>query len=295
MANRVSLKSAQQKIEEYFNKSTKGVYKQSELRKVFLEKRREWSLGSDSSFRTFIDFLLEETQMKKFQLPFPQRRETRYLWGESSEYELALSLRENSYFTHQTAAYLHGLIDDPMNNLYVNFEQSKRLPKGELTQEAIDRAFKNQARVTKNMAEWMGITIWLVNGMYTNRYGVIEIIGKRNEKIYVTNLVRTLIDLAVRPAYAGGVSEVLRAYRRAKGGVTVEELSNTLLEMGYIYPYHQAVGFYLEKSGVFDNQSLEPLRNIPMHFDFYLTNQMGETEYSEEWRLYYPKELLKSG
>jgi len=293
MANRDRFESSRQQIEDFFNQATKRVYKQSELQKVLLEEGKEWSLGSNPSPHTFIDFLIEENLMIKIRLPFPHRRETRYCWGEPSEYALALSLRENSYLTHQTAAYLHGLVDGPLNNLYVNFEQSKRLSKGELTQEAIDRAFKNQARITRNRAKWNDLTIWLLNGMYTNQYGVIEIVGKRYEKIRATNLIRTLIDIAVRPFYAGGVAEVMEAYRRATGKVAVEEISTALKEMGHIYPYHQAVGFYLESARGFDNQQLETLRNIPMRFDFYLAHHMGEMEYSKEWRLYYPRGLIE--
>ena len=38
--------------------------------------------------------------------------------------------------------------------------------------------------------------------------------------VRVTDLERTLIDIAVRPEYAGGVYEVLNVYRLAKGKVS---------------------------------------------------------------------------
>ena len=61
-----------------------------------------------------------------------------------------------------------------------------------------------------------------------------------------TNLERTLIDAAVRPVYAGGVFEVRKAYQLAKEKVSVNRLAALLQKLNYIYPYHQAIGFYLE-------------------------------------------------
>ena len=56
---------------------------------------------------------------------------------------------------------------------------------------------------------------------------------------------------------------------------------------------HQAIGFYLEKSGVYDEDEIKVLKEIPMDFDFYLEHKMKETEHSETWKLYYPKDFLQ--
>jgi hypothetical protein len=277
---------------EYFDSSKKKIFKRNELRLIFTDKREEWSLPPSLPFTGFIEKLLDETELLKVQLDFPHRRETRYLWGDVSDFQLAQSLKDGSYITHQTAAYLHELIDVPPQNLFVNFEQSKRKQRGDLTQEAIDRAFQNPVRVTNNKATYKDNIIWIINGMHTGRYGVIEKIGEKNEKISVTNVARTLVDIAVRPVYAGGVSNVFTAYQSVKDKVTVEELSETLRNMGYIYPYHQVVGFYMENAGGVEEKSLGILEEIPMNYDFYLTHQMRETAYSKKWRLHYPIDLL---
>lgn len=61
----------------------------------------------------------------------------------------------------------------------------------------------------------------------------------------MTKLERTLIDIAVRPNYAGGVHHVLEAYAAAKSRVSVNVLLATLQKMEYVYPYHQVIGFYI--------------------------------------------------
>ncbi len=62
--------------------------------------------------------------------------------------------------------------------------------------------------------------------------------------------------------------------------------------MDYVYPYRQAIGFYLEKAEVYDENEIQQLKDIPMNFDFYLDYKMKETEYSETWKISYPKDLL---
>ena len=278
-------------IREHFNLSEKKIYRQNELSLLFTNKREEWSLPPSISLAKFVENLVAETGLQKIIFEFPHRRETRYVWGDVSEFDIILSLKKGSYLSHQTATYLHGLIEGPLENIFVNFEQSRRIQKGDLTQEAIDRAFQRPVRVTRNKCEYNDKTIWQINGMYTDKFGVIEIIGRNGEDIYVTNLARTLVDLAVRPVYGGGVSNVFSAYQKAKGKVTADELAKTLKGMGHIYPYHQVVGFYLEKAGGVEEKSLDKLREMPMSFDFYLAHQMHETAYSKKWRLHYPVEL----
>jgi hypothetical protein len=73
--------------------------------------------------------------------------------------------------------------------------------------------------------------------------------------------------------------------------VSVNRLTALLSKLGYVYPYHQAIGFYLEKAGSYRDAQVTLLERIEMSFDFYLTHQMKETEYSPRWRLYYPKGL----
>jgi hypothetical protein len=104
----------------------------------------------------------------------------------------------------------------------------------------------------------------------------------------VTNLERTLIDIVVRPYYSGGVYQVLEAYRGAKGRASVETILTTLKELNYVYPYHQAIGFYMAKAGFPKNQ-YDQLKDLGMEFDFYLAHNLREREYDADWKLYVPK------
>jgi hypothetical protein len=102
---------------------------------------------------------------------------------------------------------------------------------------------------------------------------------------------RTLIDIAVRPEYGGGVFEVLEAYRRASDKVSINRLTAHLKSINYIYPYHQVIGFYLTKAGSYRQSQIDLLRRFEISHDFYLMHQIQDKEYSSEWRLSYPKGL----
>jgi len=161
-----------------------------------------------------------------------------------------------------------------------------------LTQAAIDEAFKRPVRISNNAVDFEGRRIMLLNSAFTDELGVIDHMTqlevKGNATVRVTNLERTLIDAAVRPAYSGGVFEVAKAFELAKDTLSVNALGAMLSKLSFIYPYHQAIGFYLERAG-YRASLLDLLRRFPMQFDFYLTHEMAATRYEQGWRLHVPK------
>ena len=109
------------------------------------------------------------------------------------------------------------------------------------------------------------------------------------ERTLVTDIERTLIDITVRPIYSGGIHEVLAAFKKAAKIVSINKLTAQLKTLDYIYPYHQAIGFYLEKAGNYKDTQIELLKDFDFNYDFYLDHATEEVEYSKEWKLYYPK------
>ena len=105
----------------------------------------------------------------------------------------------------------------------------------------------------------------------------------------ITNIERTLIDATVRPVYAGGVAQVAEAFRAAAGRLSVNRIAAYLRKLRFTYPYHQSIGFYLERAGTYKASQIELLREFPVEFDFYLTYQMRDPDYNKRWRLYVPK------
>jgi predicted transcriptional regulator of viral defense system len=211
----------------------------------------------------------------------------RFIWKSASDYEVALSLKRGAYLSHATAMFIHHLTDQIPFRMYVNSEQSPKPSSGTLTQQGIDNAFARKQRESTFIFKFDGREALLLWGKHTGRLEVTEI-QYQGGTISVTKLERTLIDIAVRPLYAGGVFQVLEAYRRAKDQVSTGVLVATLKKLAYVYPYHQAIGFYMQRAGYSDSQ-YGRLRALGLNYDFYLTYDLREKEYDSEWRLFFPK------
>lgn len=236
-----------------------------------------------------IQFVLASSQVVRHEFETLFRCGPRYTWGEASVYEVLRSLRPKGYLSHHSAAHAHGLTLGIPKVAYWNDEQSPK-PRSETppNQARIDTAFARRPRMSNNCASYKGQEICILSGMHTARLGVVEQVMPDGPMGPVTNLERTLIDLAVRPAYGGGPSEVLACYRDAALRVSAKRLTSLLAKLNYVYPYHQAVGFYLDRAGV---PGAEELRSIPQHFDFYLAHELKKPAYCPKWRIHYPAKL----
>ena len=284
---------AKSDIVNTFEDMDKKIFAPSQIRSILEEHRDFWRLAKSATINQFVSFLFEAKKLHEVELTFPSLRVIRYIWGDVSPYELALSLNPDAYLTHYIAMYLHDLTEQIPKTIYVNLEQPSRPSNGgaSLEQSRIDSAFKRSPRVSKSTTQYKDYKICFLHGMPTGKLGVIEIQGPDGRSTRVTDVERTLIDIAVRPFYSGGVFEVLKAYGLAEGKISVNKLASYLKKIDYIYPYHQAIGFYLERSGAYKESQINLLRKFGMQFDFYLTYQMKEMSYSKDWRLYYPKGL----
>lgn len=280
---------AKQDIVKLFDESETRVYARKDIERILSFNRKFWRLAKSTTTNRFLDFLLDKTQMEHQEFEFPKRTTDRYTWGDVPVYELVQSLRPECYLTHYSAMHLHGLTLQAPRAIYVNFEQRACGGGGELIQSNIDKAFKRKCRVTRSVATFRERTVHLLNGQNTSQLGVQEIDTEFGHGIRLTNIERTLIDATVRPVYAGGVFEVAKAYQLASEQVSVNRLSSYLKRLNYTYPYHQAIGFYMERAGAYSNAQIALLRQSEIEFDFYLAHDLKEVDYVQRWRLYVPK------
>ena len=286
------LQIAKADIFQYFDTLPEKILKSSRIKSILTEQRAFWRLAQSTNSAAFVKFFIEHGKLKQLRFPFPYRPEIRYTWGEVPFLEVIGSLKEGSYFTHYSAMRIHGLTEQVPKTIYLNYEQRPHIQSGVLVQRSLDNAFKAKPRVSNNVIEFDDVRICLINGMHTGALGVVEervaYDASGPAKVRVTNIERTLIDIVVRPVYSGGVAEVLKAFKQAKDRASVNRITAFLQKLNYLYPYHQTIGFYLERAG-YSAAAVDLLRQFPMNFDFYLAQQMGQTDFVPSWRLHIPK------
>jgi len=277
---------AEKKIQKYFEKINSSIYWPSDLSTLLDRKRSDW--GTNASTTQIINFLLEKHLLKRAEFKSPKYgRIVRYFRGQLSPFRFALSLRRNSFLCHQTALVLHGF-PSSSKTVYVNKEQSdKPESAARLTQDSIRSAFSRQQRLSNYQFQRENWRYVLISGKNTDRAGVIPIPTGCGETLDSTDLERTLIDIVVRPAYAGGLLNMVEVYKKVAHTVDVAHLIDLLKTLNYLYPYAQSIGFLLERAGRTATE-LTKLEDLRSNFDFFLDYGLKDPSYNEKWRLFHP-------
>lgn len=299
MAGKTRLKKALPAVVSHFEGSPKKVFSRVELTELLESMRKEWGLPEGLWSKVFIDQLVTLSVLRIVEIKsngstiYTQPKLERYVYGNVSPFEVALSIRSNSHLSHSSSMFLSGLTEQIPKNIYVTFEQSMRpaVDKTNISQDLIDNAFSKPQKVPSGFYTYLDYKITLLSSKFSKQAGIIKINSIYGRDLHITNTERTLIDITVRPLYAGGVTEILKAYERASDILSVNKLSALLRKLDFVYPYHQAIGFYLEKCGKYKQKQIDMMRSEEMKFDFYLTYNIKEKSYSKHWRLYYPKNL----
>lgn len=279
-------------IATFFNNAPSPIYSSSEIAQILQQKWRDWLIPENLGRQDLMNFLLMKTKLRMVELQSQNYHPIlRYTWDRVSPYQLALSLRRNAYLSHESAMFLHRIRDGVPTKIYVNQEQTpKHRIASVLSQKSIDSAFLRPQRYSSYVFKYDRWHIVLIAGKYTGQLGVAEIAGSQGERLRATGLERTLIDITVRPSYAGGARCVLEAFKSGKDRVRPSVLIKILKNLDYTYPYHQAIGFYMDRAG-YDTTTLKKLRTLGLDFDFYLAHGTRDKRYDSYWRLFYPKGL----
>lgn len=287
------LQVAKADIFKTFEDEPRRVFWPEDLYEILGKNREFWRLSRTMTASRFIEFLQSKGELHLLELvPINHevRRLHRYVWRRASPFEVALSLKRQAYLCHGTAVAIHGLSDQIPNRFYLNKEQSPKPPaRGGLTQGSINRAFSGRQRESRLIYKFDDSEVALLAGKNTGDLETVEVTFA-GVQLRVTSLERTLIDIAVRPAYAGGPLQVLAAYRGAIDRVSIGTLLATLKKLDYIYPFHQVIGFYMQRAGYAESQ-YKRLMELGLEFDFHLAYGVKEPDYSSDWRLFFPKGL----
>ena len=273
-------------IDKIINSAQEQVMSSMEFGRLVSETNEIWGLKSLSR-NEIKRFLLEEYSFIEDQIIGDHSYEIYYRSNFKIDFfDVAAVRSRGSYFSYYSALYINNLTLQIPKQIYLTLER-KSLDQNNniLKQENIDRVFSKPPRITSDKRNYKNFDINFINGQYQNLIGITTF----RDQYAVSDIERTLIDIAVRPFYSGGVTQVLEAYINAKNQLDPKKLLDYYSQLNYTYPYHQVIGFYLEKAG-YDSEICNEFLNFDdLEFDFYLTYNILHKEFSKKWRLYYPK------
>jgi len=130
----------------------------------------------------------------------------------------------------------------------------------------------------------------VLSGKNSKQLEIKETKAPTGKIVKATSVERTLIDITVRPQYAGGVPNVIAAFRSARERISVPLLFAILKKLNFTYPYHQSVGFYLKRSG-YPESDISLARKSNIELNFYLGYAMQEPQFDPDFKIFYPREL----
>ena len=276
-------------------------YTVSALSGLLEESREAWRLPKTLQTEFFLDYLVKSKLLRRESLSLrePSTHSSYadklviYAKPDATPIETALTVRQGSFLSHLSAAYVHGLTNLVPRVIYTNKEQPPKQSDGRersLSQQAIDKVFSKSARVTALAYVYEEYEIVLLAGQSTGKAEVADFAAPDGRTYPATSLERTLIDCTVRPLHAGGIHEVVNMYAAAKDRMSVRRLRKLLDDLNFLYPYRQSIGFLLERTG-HPAERLAMFEKPPFEFDFYIDYALPQRAYSSRWRLYYPEGL----
>lgn len=298
MPSSTRIQIAKQDIVREFSQRS-PILRLRDVAEIFNEKRDFWRLAKTMKLAEFLRFMTENTDLKLVSYQFPKRHVSGYTWGYMPFLETLLGLVEDSYLSHYTALRIHGLTEQVPKTIYFTKEKTIASASSHnadelYKQSTIDAVFSNPPRSSKNELELIKeqVRVVMLESAYHGGLGVIESEvnwgDTRPLKLRHTSLERTMIDVVVRPFYAGGVFEVAKAFENARTRLSVNTMLSMLKRMAFGYPYHQAIGYYLERAG-YKSSVVNLFQQLPMERDFYIAYNMEKITYNKRWRLFIPE------
>lgn len=284
-----SFTRAKPKILEFFQKASYYAFTSVDLRNIFEKKRDSWKIAQYRTYHDFIKVLEKNNTLHLHNLEGITGQEKK-IWVKSggTNYDIGLTIKKGGYLSNYTAMQEHGLTLQIPKTIYVSVDKYQDIyspSKVVLEQENVDEAFAKPQRTTSVVFQSKNDSFRY--SFLQKKYSSINVGVVTKNRYRITDIERTLIDIAVRPAYSGGIFEVLGAFENARDKVDVIKIYDYLNKLNYIYPYHQLIGFYMYKAE-YSDQQLQLFYNKISPINFYLTYNLTSKKLDPTWKIYYP-------
>ncbi|MBS3819944.1 hypothetical protein KGY73_10650 [bacterium] len=177
-------------------------------------------------------------------------------------------LTEPYFFSYYTALYLHGISQQPASHFYLS------------TTNHIQKI------------DYHGLVFHPVM-LTKKRFFGFEEMKYREEKVFVSDLERTIVDVMNRPEYAGGYEEIIRSFQDVEK-VDWKQLLEYLDRIGEKILFNRT-GYVFDMLGKFVNTPDEFLRKLEKRLsnNIYYFEKNREGSYVKKWKIIVDRRLEK--
>jgi predicted transcriptional regulator of viral defense system len=214
-----------------------------------------------------------------------------------SPYEMAVAMFPKGYFCNLSAVYYQSLTNQIPNTVYVCTESNAKKSRAndELTNSKLRQAFLKPHRHTQFVFDFRGCDIAVIERMEGTDSGVVsskDSSGFLPSSARIAGVERALIDAVMCPQYNGGVSSIPDYLKHARGKIDIGKLIRIYRELDFVYPYFQAIGFFLERTGMAEMAGALRAEFTPEN-KFYIDHSAKASwKYDDRWLIYYPEGIV---
>lgn len=287
MAPRTRFYRALREIENYFDNSGLRVFTKHDLSLILGKKSIDWNLPLNYKSKTFFRDLLDFLPFKRLILGSSEV----FTYKDADNFDIFQKIKKSLFYSHYTAIRFHDLTEQTPYHIYLSSARVNQSIDYKIEQKLIDEYFAVKKDKKYEFIEFDKFKINMKTVVCDSVDIETKKINTENYSYFInlTNIEKTLIDAVINPDYCGGPAEVLKSFERAKDKLSATKIKSTIKRLGYKYPYHQLIGFYMEMAG-FEEKKIKIIEDIGIFNDFYLVRGSNEM-YSSRWRVNYPNAL----
>jgi len=212
-------------------------------------------------------------------------------------YETARAMFPSGYFCNLSAVYYQALTNQVPKTVYISTESNamKTRKNPTLTDRKLRQAFLKPNRHTRFIFNTPKGDLVVIERSKHTDHGVVlakSSTGLLPSDSRASSVERALIDAVICPQYNGGISSIPDYFRHAKGRVNIDKLIDIYRELDFVYPYSQAIGFFLERTGM-PKMADKVQDAFASQAKFYIDhNAKTSWKLDPRWRVYYPEGLV---
>ena len=219
--------------------------------------------------------------------------------GSPNVFDIALSLKKKSFITGYIVFSFLGWTEYIPKVIHINWKRNPfnkiNTPIDNITLQKI--AYKpksiSKLRLIYNEYEIIVLNGQVFKNNYSNHFRLLNEITELPpySETYIEE--RLIIESLINYQYFGGADIVWQAGLNQFNKLDLDLIFKIYKELDLIYPYANAIGYWMEKSNISKNIISKWEKLVNKHLQFHLF--MGDSErrfFNKKWNLYIPKRFM---